>query len=222
MMLVSDWWDDTPRRATVGVVAAIAVLAGIVALYAALEESDPSKPGPEAVAAITDGTDGSSPTASSVASSTLSTDFPLETFTTDPSFVETDPTEVSPWDDTTNMTSPVTNAPTPSTTAPDRRLPVTAYSEEYEKYCRWAFSLSPDGILYDPEFTDDFYVLDDCIYDLDPTWGDFYASAAEAAQAGIDDAISTLEGFPLGDRLCWVDPATEQIGGCWVTPYSFE
>ncbi len=127
--------------------------------------------------------------------------------------------DVDPSGSTTLPPPASTTPPTPSTTGPDTRTPTQAYSQEYEKYCRATFKTSPDGVLYDPDFVTDAYTVDDCLYWLDPEWGEFFDTAAEAAQAGIDDAISTLEDLsPLSSALCWIDAATEQWGGCWYSP----
>ncbi len=129
----------------------------------------------------------------------------------------TSPPDTSP--DTTLPDPKPTSPPAPSTTGPDTRSTVEAYSQEYERYCRNAFGIAPDGVLHDPDFIDDTYTVEDCLYWLDPEWGEFFDTAAEAAQGGIDDAISTMEDMTsLSGALCWIDAETEQWGGCWVTP----
>ncbi len=120
---------------------------------------------------------------------------------------------------TTLPPPPTTDPPTPSTTAPDTRTVTQAYEQEYARYCTEAWAASPDGILYDPVDPEFFYELSECLDYLDPSNGEFYDNAPEAAQAGIDDAISTMEDLTLEYVLCWLDPATEQWAGCWYSPY---
>lgn len=216
-----------PRLLAIGAATAV-LLVGVVAVALSGGDDDPgaatsssvgitTAAGPSTSAGATT-SDGATTSSGRTTTSAGATTTGVPALTTVPGqTLPTVPPDTSP--DTTLPAPPKTDPPTPSTTGPDARTPTQAYAQEFERYCRNAFSIAPDGKLYDPDFITDVYLVDDCLYWLDPEWGDFYDSAPEAAQAGIDDAISTMEDMsPLSSALCWIDAATEDWGGCWYSP----
>ncbi len=111
-----------------------------------------------------------------------------------------------------------TTPPSPSTTANDSRPPQRAYEDEFARYCQHAFAISPDGALVNPDVMESFGV-DDCLDWIEPTWGASFDTASEAAEAGIADAIAAMTAMTtLSEALCWMDPTTDEWGGCWYIP----
>lgn len=228
----SSWRRLTSRpRALAGATAAGLVVLGGVALAASNDdENDASAVGSTTASSAstvftTSGPASATSATESTRTSTSTTDTSTAATSSIPSALTTAPGQTFPTapPDTSPVTTlpapPRTTPPAPSTTGPDTRSPRQAYAQEYERYCRQAFSISPNGVLADPDFIDDTYTVDDCLYWLDPDWGDFFDTAAEGAQGGIDDAISTMEDMTsFSGTLCWLDPETEQWGGCWFSP----
>jgi cytoskeletal protein RodZ len=223
-------WRAAARRPRVVAAAASGLLVFGGVVFAVTNDDGPDTAGagstqPSATSTSSQAGSTNSPTSSRDEQTTTSptdsrgtTSTGAPTLTTIPGqTIPTAPPDTSP--DTTLPAPKPTSPPAPSTTGPDTRSTIEAYSQEYERYCRTAFGIAPNGILHDPDFIDDTYTVDDCLYWLDPEWGEFFDTAAEAAQGGIDDAISTMEDMTsLSGALCWIDSETEQWGGCWVTP----
>jgi hypothetical protein len=54
--------------------------------------------------------------------------------------------------------------------------------------------------MSDPDFPEDPYVVDDCLADIDDSWGEFASSVEEAQATGLDDA--QIAASDLADPLC--------------------
>jgi len=85
-----------------------------------------------------------------------------------------------------------------------------AYSAAFEAECRriWSTTAGGDGLLADPDFAEDTYTVDDCLGELDPDWGEFADSVAEAQTSGLDEA--QIAASDLADPLCATGGAP-----CW-------
>jgi hypothetical protein len=85
---------------------------------------------------------------------------------------------------------------------------VAAYSEAFETECARIWASVGGGVLSDPDFPEDGYVVDDCLSELDPDWGELVDSIDEARTTGADDA--QIAASDLADPLCAADGTT-----CW-------
>jgi hypothetical protein len=85
---------------------------------------------------------------------------------------------------------------------------VAAYSQAFRAECERIFASVGGGPLADPDFPEDQYVVGDCLFELDETWGELVDSVEEARMSGIDDA--QIAASDLADPLC-------NLGGtiCW-------
>jgi hypothetical protein len=108
----------------------------------------------------------------------------------------TDSTDTTASSSTTEETDIFGN--TPSQNAAYR----AAYRAAFEGECRriWATYAGADGIMSDPDFPEDPYVVDDCLADIDDSWGEFASSVEEAQASGTDDA--QIAASDLADPLC--------------------
>ena len=84
-----------------------------------------------------------------------------------------------------------------------------AYAEGYRTTCESIFGLSPTGRMEDPEDPGVFYTLDDCLLELDDTFGETAESPEAAYQSGVEDAETTAESFTFSGTLC------SETGRCW-------
>jgi hypothetical protein len=75
-----------------------------------------------------------------------------------------------------------------------------AYAEAFRAECQRIWASLGGGPLADPDFPEDQYTVDDCIFELDETWGELNDSVEEAATAGFDDA--QIAASDLADPLC--------------------
>jgi len=85
---------------------------------------------------------------------------------------------------------------------------VAAYSQAFRAECQRIFDSLGGGPLSDPDFPEDQYLVDDCIFELDETWGELVDSVEEATTTGIDDA--QIAASDLADPLCDASGTT-----CW-------
>jgi hypothetical protein len=220
----------TPRRPRVdrrvviaGCIAVAAVVGIVVAIAASGDDGDPAADVTTTIVTTSTsaGTDPDAESTTSADGESTGSSRPGSTATTGAtsSSAALATTTVADVEPVTTLPPPAsTSPPTPSTTGPDNRSPRQAYTEEYTKYCQATFRTSPTGQLVDPDVPDDPYTVDDCLYWLDPDWGEFFDTAPEAAQEGINDAISTIEDMSFTSVLCWIDQANDQYGGCWYSP----
>jgi hypothetical protein len=77
-----------------------------------------------------------------------------------------------------------------------------AYSVAFEAECRriWSTYAGADGLMADPDFPDDTYTVDDCLFELDADYGEFADSVEEAQTTGLDDA--QIAASDMADPLC--------------------
>jgi hypothetical protein len=75
-----------------------------------------------------------------------------------------------------------------------------AYAEAFRAECQRIWSSLGGGPLADPDFPEDQYSVDDCLFELDETWGELNDSVTEAATMGLDDA--QIAASDLADPLC--------------------
>lgn len=110
------------------------------------------------------------------------------------------PAETTPTSDAPLATEETTDifGNTPTENATYR----AAYRAAFEAECGriWATYAGADGVLADPDFPEDPYVVDDCTADLDDSWGEFAGSVDEARASGTDDA--QIAASDLADPLC--------------------
>lgn len=84
-----------------------------------------------------------------------------------------------------------------------------AYAEAFRAECQRIWTSMGGGALADPDFPEDQYTVNDCLAELDDSWGEFADSLEEAQVTGIDDA--QIAASDLADPLCRVDDPTV----CW-------
>lgn len=75
-----------------------------------------------------------------------------------------------------------------------------AYSQAFTEECERIWTSIGGGPLSDPDFPEDQYVVGDCVFELDETWGDLVDSIDEARSSGVDDA--QIAASDLADPLC--------------------
>jgi hypothetical protein len=116
---------------------------------------------------------------------------------------EPTPTATTPSTDTSPTTPPPDDGTDAFGNTPEQSAQFrAAYRAAFETECAriWATYAGGDGILADPDFPEDPYVVDDCVIDLDDSWGEFAASVEEAQATGTDDA--QIAASDLADPLC--------------------
>jgi hypothetical protein len=127
-------------------------------------------------------------------------------------------TSVPPSTDTTPPIDP--GAPIPTTTEPDDGSAFghsaetlatfrAAYAQAFRAECQRIWASMGGGALADPDFPEDQYTVNDCLAELDDSWGEFADSVEEAQSLGFDDA--QIAASDLADPLCSV--ADESF--CW-------
>lgn len=75
-----------------------------------------------------------------------------------------------------------------------------AYAQAFRAECQRIWASLGGGPAADPDFPEDQYTVDDCLFELDETWGELNDSVEEATQSGIDDA--QIAASDLADPLC--------------------
>ncbi len=92
-----------------------------------------------------------------------------------------------------------------------------AYSVAWRNECSLIWRNASSGKLYDPDDVGSVYTIQDCIRTLDPLFVTANVTSVPAAtREGRTDAISFTAQLTLSGRLCWINPATDEILGCWV------
>jgi hypothetical protein len=83
------------------------------------------------------------------------------------------------------------------------------YAEAYRAECQRIWASVGGGALADPDFPEDQYTVNDCLAELDDTWGEFANDVNEARTLGVDDA--QIAASDLADPLCSAANPTR----CW-------
>jgi hypothetical protein len=134
----------------------------------------------------------------------------------------------------TSVAPDTTMAPTPdtTTTATDPSAPVestptepdtnafgqteeqaaqfrSVYAQAYRAECQRIWASVGGGALADPDFPEDQYTVNDCLAELDESWGEFANDVDEARSLGVDDA--QIAASDLADPLCSAANPTR----CW-------
>jgi len=92
-----------------------------------------------------------------------------------------------------------------------------AYSRAWINECDTIWKHSTNGKLYDPDDIGSVYTVEDCTQTLDSIFlTDNVKSAPEAQHEGKTDADSFTQQLTLSGELCWIDPATDAVEGCWT------
>lgn len=84
-----------------------------------------------------------------------------------------------------------------------------AYATAFRAECQRIWASMGGGALADPDFPEDQYTVNDCLAELDDTWGELNDSVEQAATAGTDDA--QIAASDLADPLCSVGNPSR----CW-------
>ncbi len=119
-------------------------------------------------------------------------------------------------------TTPRSSTTAPGTTAAGSGSPGfaalwQAYSASWVSECKSIWQHSSNGKLYDPEDPGSVYTINDCTRTLDKLFVTAnVTTVAKARTEGARDAASFTGQLTLSGKLCWVDPATDQVKGCWV------
>jgi hypothetical protein len=92
-----------------------------------------------------------------------------------------------------------------------------AYSRAWINECNSIWHHATNGKLYDPDDIGSVYTVEDCTRMLDQIFlTNNVKSVAEAQREGKSDADSFTEQLTLSGELCWIDPATDAVEGCWT------
>ena len=135
-------------------------------------------------------------------------------------------TTAKPGTTTTHKRSTSTR-PGSSATFPDQppavgtRVPFAtlwhAYSQAWVDECKSIWKNSTNGKLYDPDDVGSAYTINDCTRTLDSLFLTTNVTTVPLAEReGRNDAASFTAQLTLRSELCWIDPATDQIRGCWT------
>ena len=113
--------------------------------------------------------------------------------------------------------TPGTGAQPPSAAAVGFAARWHAYSTAWIGECQSIWHNSTNGKLYDPDDIGSVYTVGDCTGMLDQLFMTANVTSVPiATREGHNDAASFTAQLTLSGRLCWIDPATDQIRGCWM------
>lgn len=115
--------------------------------------------------------------------------------------------------DTTAATPPVPPPPPPPVDeSVDPAALRAAYANAFIQTCNSIWSISPNGVLYDPDDEDQVpYTVDDCLAELVESDGEIAETVEEAHELGVEAANDTAYFFTSGDQLC-------NGSRCWTYP----
>lgn len=88
-----------------------------------------------------------------------------------------------------------------------------AYARGFTDVCNEIWSVSSSGYVVDPDDPEVLLPIDDCLFDLDETLGEFEDTVEDAYAAGRAEAEITAENLTFSGALC-----NESLERCWQVP----
>jgi hypothetical protein len=100
----------------------------------------------------------------------------------------------------------------PDDPAPPEQLN-EAYARGYTDVCNEVWSVSDNGMVYDPDDPEYGFEIDECLDYLDDSWGEFEDTIEEAYDAGRAEAELMAESLTFSGLLC-----NQSLEQCWEVP----
>jgi hypothetical protein len=88
-----------------------------------------------------------------------------------------------------------------------------AYARGFTEVCNEIWSVSDTGYVVDPEDPEVLLPIDDCLFDMDETLGEFEDTLEDAYAAGRAEAEITGENLTFSGLVC-----NESLEQCWQVP----